>query len=66
MSRFPAHEDAGRRWVTSTLSHPGGDARIGTGESKDSEGPLPGFTPAEWIAFVTGCAPLSPAGAQPA
>ncbi len=53
MSSFPAHEDAGRRWVKSTLSYSGGDARIGVGESKDPQGPLLGFTPAEWIAFVT-------------
>jgi uncharacterized protein DUF397 len=62
MSSFTADEDAGRRWVKSTLSFANGDCvevaslpddRIGVRDSKDTEGPILGFTPAEWIAFVS-------------
>jgi hypothetical protein len=51
------------RWVKSSLSYANGDCvevaalpdgKIGVRDSKDAQGPVLRFTPAEWQAFVGG------------
>jgi hypothetical protein len=56
-----AHSDS--RWVKSSLSYANGDCvevaalpdgRVGVRDSKDAQGPVLRFTPAEWKAFIGG------------
>lgn len=63
MSGFTASQDAGTRWVKSSLSYCNSncvevaslpDGWIGVRDSKDTQGPVLRFTPAEWNAFVGG------------
>ena len=63
MSGFTTSEDAGTRWVKSSLSYCNSncvevaslpDGRIGVRDSKDTAGPVLRFTRAEWNAFVSG------------
>ncbi len=62
MSSFTTDEGDGPRWVKSSRSYAMGDCvevaslpddRVGVRDSKDTEGPVLRFTPAEWQAFVS-------------
>jgi hypothetical protein len=59
----PARPGSSSRWIKSSLSFSNGncvevaslpDNAVGVRDSKDSEGPVLRFTPAEWDAFVGG------------
>jgi hypothetical protein len=63
MSPTTNYSDVDGRWIKSSLSYANGDcveiatlpdARIGVRDSKDPDGPLLRFTPAEWAAFIGG------------
>lgn len=59
----PVESNSDSRWVKSSLSFSNGNCvevaslsggAVGVRDSKDSEGPVLRFTPAEWDAFVGG------------